>query len=37
MSGLACVIYLPLLKDVRDILRWSVKNGTIHAEINKSF
>ena len=36
MSGLACVIYLPLPDDVKDILRWSVKNGTIHVEVSKS-
>ena len=29
-------VYLPLPKDVRDISRWSVKNGTIYVEIGKS-
>ena len=36
MSSLACVIYLPLPEDIKNILRWSVKNGLIHVEVSKS-
>ena len=35
MPGLACVIYLPLPKDVNDILRWSVSNGLVYVKISK--
>lgn len=30
------MIYLPLPKDIKDILRWGVKNGLIYIEIGKS-
>ncbi len=36
IPGLACIIYLPLPKDVKNILKWSVKNRIIYAEINKN-
>ena len=36
IPGLICIIYLPLPKDVKEILRWSVKNGLIHVEVSKS-
>ena len=34
--GLICVIYLPLPKDVENILKWSVKNGIIYVKISKN-
>ena len=37
MPGLICVIYLPLPKDVKEMLKWSVKNGIIDVELNKIF
>ena len=36
MPGLLCVVYPPLPKDVKEILKWSVKNGLIHVKIDKS-
>ena len=36
MSGLICTIYLPLPKDVKNILKYNVRNGTIHVKISKS-
>ena len=36
MSGYLYIIYLPLPDDAKDILKWSVKNGLIHIEIDKS-
>ncbi len=36
IPGLICTIYLPLPDDVKNILKWSVKNGTIHVKISKS-
>ncbi len=36
IPGLICAIYLPLPKDVKDILKYSVKNRIIHVEISKS-
>ena len=36
MPGLICIIYLPLPDDVKDILKWDVKNGIINVEIGKA-
>ena len=35
MPGLLCTIYLPLPNNIKDISRWSVKNGLIHIKIRK--
>ena len=35
MSGLICTVYLSLPKDVKEILKYSVKNGIIYMEISK--
>ncbi len=37
IPGLICAIYLPLLKDVKEMLKWSIKNGLVYVEISKSF
>ena len=34
--GLICVVYLPLPKDVKNILKWNIKNGLINVKIDKS-
>ena len=36
MPGLICTIYLPLPNNGKNILRWSVKNGLIYVEVDKS-
>ena len=36
VPGLICAIYLPLPNDVKEILKYSVKNGIIHVEIDKN-
>ncbi len=36
IPGLICTIYLPLSNDMKNILRYSVKNGLIHVEISKN-
>ena len=36
MPGLLCIIYLLLPKDVKNILKWNVKNGLINVRIDKS-
>ncbi len=36
IPGLICTMYLPLPKDIKEILKYSVKNGVIHVEISKN-
>ncbi len=36
MSGLIFTVYLPLPKDVKEILKYSAKNRIIYAEISKN-
>ncbi len=36
ISELICAIYLPLPEVVKEILKYNVKNGLIHVEMNKS-
>ena len=36
VSGLICAIHLPLPKDVKEILKYSVKNGIIYVEMDKN-
>ncbi len=36
IPGLICMIYLPLPKDVKNILKYSVKNGIIYVVVGKN-